>query len=70
MLYDDTDPQHAEIDSFWNLWMLPIVFTGLAFGMLIVMAYVQFVVRRKSAFTPAPIGSGVLLQFVGKAGKP
>ncbi len=48
VLYEDADPQHAEIDSYWDLFFLPIILTGLGFCMFLLTAFVLYVLSRKS----------------------
>ncbi|MEP7355890.1 MAG: DUF3592 domain-containing protein [Anaerolineales bacterium] len=48
ILYNLADPNTARIDSFWDLWLLPIIFIGLAvpFGLIFNAAMLFGLIQR------------------------
>ena len=57
ILYDPADPKHAEINSFFSLWLLPLVFGILGSLDLLTGLFLLFVLpgilRRFGRSTPA-----------------
>lgn len=54
VLYKENHPEHAQIDSFFQLWLLPIVF-GFLGGISTFFPIRVFLLRRRSSSYQAPV---------------
>lgn len=47
LLYDPDHPDKARVNSFFELWLLPIIICPVSIGMLVLSIVVPFLVRRR-----------------------